>query len=65
MSKRAINLTDYLQDVLRQLQEAELRCAGLRGQRDLLIRMMQPPMRTDGEEQKDEAHDAADHPRTP
>ncbi len=62
MNERAINLTGYLQNVLRQLQEAELRCAELRGQCDLLIRMMQPPVRTDGEEQKDEAHDAADHP---
>lgn len=54
MSERIINvnLSNYLQDVLDQLHTAELRLAELRGQRDLLIRMMQPPTRTDGEEQE-------------
>jgi hypothetical protein len=50
MEQRTIILNDYLQDVLDQLHTAELRLAELRGQRDLLLRMMQPPVRTDGEE---------------
>lgn len=50
MEQRTIILSDYLQNVLDQLHAAELRCAELRGQRDLLLRMMQPPVRTDGEE---------------
>lgn len=48
--QRTIDLGTYLQDVSKQLHDAELRCAELRGQRDLLLRMMQP-VRTDGEEE--------------
>lgn len=55
--QHTIHLNDYLQAVLAELQEAEqdlhaaeLRAASLRGQRALLLRMMQLPVRTDGEE---------------
>jgi hypothetical protein len=49
MESRIINIDDCLQEVLTELQEAEqalraaeLRAASLRGQRALLLRMMQP-----------------------
>lgn len=52
---RTVNLNELLQEVQGQFHAAELRLAELRGQRDLLLRMMQPPVRTDGIEE--ERHD--------
>lgn len=54
-SPRTIDINSLMQDVLAQLHAAELRVAELRGQRELLLRMMQPPTRTDGEEPQPEA----------